>query len=100
MAEFNLTLGDVVRIADDAPVARGEIAYVYDTYPDFEDDTQLGVSLITETGDDTGGWSKQEQLEFLEPLGHSGWDYEFHNVIQLEEDFKNGVFNQIFKKYS
>lgn len=98
----NLTLGDMVRIRENSPSGGGERAYVYDTYSDFDMPGEVGVCLITESGNDTGGWSKMEQAQFLEPLPRTyyqggGWDYQFTNVIKLDQDFKAGVFDKVFK---
>lgn len=94
----NLTLGDIVKIKEKSPAGGGELAYVYDTYPDFDIKGEVGVSLITESGRDTGGWSKEEQGQFLEYVSRADWDYEFTNVIQLDRDFQEGVFDRVFKK--
>lgn len=94
----NLTLGDMVIIKPHSPSGSGERAYVYDTYPDFDEKGELGVCLITETGNDTGGWSKAEQAQFLDPLPRPGWDYNFTNVIKLDRDFRDGIFDRVFKK--
>jgi len=91
-----LTLGDMIWIKTRAPQG-GERGYVYETYPDFDEKAKIGVSIITETGRDTGGWSWDEQKMFLESLERPGWDYEFKNVIQLDRDFQDGVFNRVFK---
>lgn len=94
-----LTLGDVVYVREGAPMG-GEKAYVYDTYPDFDDKTKLGVSLITESGRDTGGWSWEEQKQWLTYIGRSAMgDYQFENVIKLSQDFQNGVFARAFKTH-
>ncbi len=93
----NLTLGDVVLIKPKSPLGGGQLAYVYDTYQDFDDKNERGVSLITEDGNNTGGWSKQEQEQYLEYARHSDFKYEFQNVIKLDQDFRGGVFNIVFK---
>jgi hypothetical protein len=93
-----LTVGDLVYIREGAPMG-GEKAYVYDTYQDFDDKSKLGVSLITETGRDTGGWSWEEQKQWLTYIGRSAMgDYQFQNVIKLEQDFREGVFGEAFRK--
>lgn len=100
--ENRLTGGDLVLIHQNSPAAGGERAYVYETYPDFDEKGELGVSLITESGRDTGGWSRKEQRKFLTLLPRTyyhgtGWDYTFKNVSQLAEDFRTGVFDKVFK---
>lgn len=94
----NLTLGDIVKIKEKSPSGGGELAYVYETYSDFDQAGELGVSLITESGNDTGGWSRKEQEQYLEHIRCSGWDYEFKNVLKLDQDFRTGIFNKVFKK--
>jgi len=91
-----LTLGSLARIKENSQTGSGELAYVYDTYSDFDQAGKVGVCLITQSGNDTGGWSKEEQDMFLEVIGHTGWDYQFKNVIQLDRDFKDGIFTKIF----
>ena len=94
----NLKVGDIVFIKPDSPSGGGHLAYVYDTYQDFDGSSELGVSLITEDGNDTGGWSKEEQGQYLEYARSSGLDYEFKNVIKLDQDFQSGYFNRAFQK--
>lgn len=91
-----LEVGDMVKIADGAPMG-GELAYVYDTYEDFDDKSERGVSLITQTGNDTGGWSREEQEQWLTFVAKTGIPYTFRNVIALAEDFRNGAFRHVFK---
>ena len=98
MNQTNITLGDLVRIKEKSPAGGGELAYVYDTYADFDEKGEVGISLITESGHDTGGWSRAEQLQYIEYVSRVGWDYEFKNVIQLDHDFRDGVFDRAFKK--
>lgn len=93
-----LKIGNLVRIKGDSPVGPA-IAFVYDTYQDFDDKSQTGVSLITKEGRDTGGWSKEEQDKYLEFIEDSGCIYKFRNVIQLDRDFNDGIFNSVFAKF-
>ena len=93
----NLTIGDIVLIKPKSPSGGGQLAYVYDTYADFDLAGERGVSLITEDGNDTGGWSKKEQEQFLEYARYSGFGYAFENVMKLDRDFQNGVFDKVFK---
>ena len=93
----NLRVGDVVRIWKDAPMDGGKIAYVYATYLDFNDRSKVGVQLISEDGNDSGGWSHEEQQKFLTYEYTSSYEYHFTNVIKLDQDFRNGLFNQVFK---
>lgn len=92
-----LEVGDMVRIADNAPMG-GELAYVYDTYEDFDEKGERGVSLITQTGNDTGGWSRAEQEQWLTFVAKTGIPYTFRNVIALSEDFRSGAFKHAFNR--
>lgn len=87
-------IGDLVKIADNAPMG-GENAFVYEVYDDFDEKGQKGVSLITESGRDTGGWSREEQRRWLTLVKRTNFYYSFKNVIQLAEDFRNGVFDRV-----
>lgn len=91
-----LQVGDLVRIADGAPMG-GEKAYVYEIYEDFDTKQMEGASLITESGRDTGGWSREEQKQWLTLLGKSGVVYHFENVIRLSADFQEGYFTEAFR---
>lgn len=73
----------------------GTRAYVYDIYS-LGEGRWNGVSLITENGVDLGGFSEREQVDFLECIGRTEYRYRFINIMQLGEDFKNGVFNSVF----
>lgn len=94
-----LHVGYLVRIVDEAPMG-GEIAYVYEIYQDFDDKTKRGVSLITATGRDTGGWSYAEQQKWLKPMYDTRHPYTFENVTRLAEDYRNGYFNTVFSRDS
>lgn len=88
-----LQVGDIVRINDNAPFRHAKkIGFVYETYQDFDEPNEFGVQIILEDGEDTGGWSREEQKKFIEFVKSSGIDYEFKNVIRVAEDFRNGVF--------
>lgn len=89
-------VGDLVRIAAEAPAGGGELAYVYETYKDFDEAGALGISLLTESGGDTGGWSAAEQRQWVRFERASGMPYEFRNVGQLAQDFRDGRFTQAF----
>src|SRR5574343_826814 len=87
-------VGDLVKrkqITLDEPI--GTIGYVYEEYQ-FGD--HHGVSVITENGVDTGGWSIDEQEIFLEFYKHTSFIYRFENVINLDRDYENGIFNEVF----
>lgn len=73
----------------------GVVAYVYEHYS-IDNDTTQGISLITQNGVDLGGFSLQEQYDYLEYYGDTGQVYTFSNVTQLKIDWDKGVFKMIF----
>jgi len=93
-----ITNGDIVRLALDAPRWGGQLGYVYTTYPDYDQSGEIGVQIILKDGEDTGGWSREEQKKWVEHVRCSGFDYQFTNVIKLDRDYAAGVFNQVFGK--
>ena len=61
----------------------GTLCYVYEEYNN-------GVSVITQSGVDLGGFSGHE-LNYLEFVKESGFLYPFKNVMQLDWDFKEKI---------
>ncbi len=57
-----------------------------------------GVSIIFENGK-SDGFSSEEQKEILVPIGISEdlLNYKFENVGKVNEDFRKGIFNVVFK---
>lgn len=92
-----LQVGDIVSIAN-CP-HEGAIAMVYEVYVDFDDRTKKAVSLITSYGRDLGGWSMRDQKDFLKLAARTNFDYRFKNVLQLSEDYRNGLFGMYFQQY-
>jgi len=89
--------GDLVRIKRSFIGSKPNcLGYVYDTYPDFDDSSKTGVSIITDDGIDLGGFSYREQKEFLEFVSHTDLLYNFKNVIKLSNDFDEGYFKDVF----
>lgn len=91
-----MNVGDIVDLNTsfmDEPV--GTLAFVYDTYADF-DGRGRGVCIITQNGVDIGGFSVEDQFNFLTFRKHSGVEYQFTNVIQLGRDFMDGKFKGAF----
>lgn len=72
----------------------GTICYVYENY---DSPGLSGVSLLTQNGLDLGGFSIEEQGEYLEYYGDTGKVYDFRNVGQLSFDIRNGVFDFFLK---
>ena len=78
--------GDIVRVTSSfLNEPKNVLAYVYDEYSISGNDH--GVSIITENGCDLGGFSEDEQEQYLEFVRKSGHTYDFRNVIQLDWDF-------------
>lgn len=77
----------------------GSIGYVYDEYPDFEDNEETGVCVIFQNGEYCG-FSKGEADAFLELVGHEKKyeDYNFKTVIFLSADFVGGFWKWPWKK--
>lgn len=55
-------------------------------------------SIIFENGS-YDGFSPDEQTQMLVKIGHDYEvaNYQFNNVMQLSQDFKNGKFDTVFK---
>ena len=72
----------------------GAIGVVYDTYDDFTHSNKRGVAIIFENGEHDG-FSFDEQCSFLTIVGNRGLNYEyhFHNVMKLSQDYINCIFN-------
>lgn len=86
-------LGDVVRVKAqfcDSPA--NSRAVVYELYEGG------GISLITEGGDDLGGFSLEDQADYVELLYHvDGFAYEFRSCSYLMRDWRAGVFSGVFR---
>lgn len=92
-----LEVGDVVRI--ETGPDEGQLAIVYETYPDFADKSKCGVSIITEDNRDLGGWSFEEQGNHLEVVYRSGFEYEFKNHSEMRFNALSGMFRDVFAAY-
>lgn len=93
MIKKSFTQGDLVRLPKQWD---NELAFVYELYKDFDDPSKYGVSVITETGRDLGGFSYKEQQQHLSLVARTGQEYPFMNVMQLAVDFKQGMFADVF----
>lgn len=91
-----LNAGDLVMVTVSFLGNEPQRAFVYETYQDFDSDSENGVSLILENGTNLGGFSREEQVEYLEFIKSTRINYEFNNVIQLGNDFDKGVFKEAF----
>lgn len=94
-----LSVGDIVVIKrrDFMGEPAGTHAYVYDVYPDFDHEGELGASVITENGKDLGGFSIEEQYLYIKDPVPSGYQYKFSNVIKLDQEFET-LIKPLFKK--
>ena len=90
------SVGDIVKLK--MPIMgepTGTKAFVYEEYRLDGN----GVSLITENGEDLGGFSEEEQKDFLEKVGKSDLDYRFISVLRLADDFDKGYFAEAFAEF-
>jgi len=74
------------------------IGVCYQKYPDFDFFGEEGLSIIFPNGN-YAGFSFEERVhmvEFIRIEESLKW-YVFTNVIQLSEDFRNGIFNEGFR---
>jgi len=94
----DLKLGDIVmlRLREFLGEEPGTFAYIYESYPDFDHPELLGYSIITENGVNLGGFSADEASMFLVDPVESGFEYEFKNVIKLDQDFET-LIKHLFK---
>ncbi len=51
----------------------------------FDDPANAGVSIILKDGKDLGGFSYEEQQEYLDFISDTAFMYEFKNVVKLYE---------------
>ena len=97
MKKNNYMVGDIVKVnVSFLGEPSGVVAYVYDIYQDFNDKNVNGISIITENGTDLGGFSYDEQKEYLSFVKHTNFHYPFKNVIQLDRDFDK-LIKPLFK---
>ena len=75
------------------------VGVVYDEYY-LSDKAGKGVSVIFPNGN-YDGFSVEEQISFLREVGYCPGlaDYQFTNVIKLSQDFRNGVFQNVWKSF-
>lgn len=71
----------------------GTVCYVYEAYMIGR---EAGVSLITQNGVDLGGFSTQEQAQFLIHVYDTDFYYTFRSVTWLAADFNQGFFDSVF----
>jgi hypothetical protein len=93
MSDKIFQLGDLAQLPTQWNSERG---LVYELYTDLDDDTKKGISIITESGRDLGGFSYAEQQTFLELIKSTNFEYDFQNVIQLDRDFNSEIFKEAF----
>lgn len=93
----NMKVGDIVKVTSSfMGEPANTLAYVYEKYQLGGDEP--GISLITENGVDLGGFSAEEQSQWVTFVKHSGFYYQFKNVLQLDRDWSAGVFSGVFGK--
>lgn len=92
---LELVVGDVVMLYRGFINAdAGTFAIIYELYTDFTNSEFNGVSIITEKGEDLGGFSFSDQVEYLEFIRHTDLQYNFISCMKLADDFRKGVFKQ------
>lgn len=94
MSDKTFTQGDIVQLPKQWD---NELGFVYELYTDFDDPSKYGVSILTESGRDLGGFSYNEQQQYLELVARTGQEYPFKNVIQLGRDYLDGKFGEAFE---
>jgi hypothetical protein len=86
--KIKYAIGDIVRVTSSfLGTPANELAYIYDVYG-TEGSDYYGVCVITRDGTDLGGFSQDEQEDYLEFVKKSGYIYQFKNVIQLDREFE------------
>ena len=94
MSNTKYEVGDVVKLKTPClGNEAGAIGYVFHTYQLVENDNGIQVIFINGNYD---GFSEHEQEEFLERLGPTTLDYNFKNVIKVNEDYNDGYFIEAF----
>jgi hypothetical protein len=93
-------IGDIVSLKTSCLFnTAGTLGVVYEQYEDFDYPDELGISVIFENGA-YDGFSFDEQKVFLQLEGSAKEEeilnYQFTNVLQVEKDFRNGLWNCIF----
>lgn len=71
----------------------GTVGYVFDEYPDFDNNNELGVQIILSTSFYCG-FSIEEQNKYLRCLSIDPRYslYEFKNVLQVYRDYQAGYW--------
>ena len=93
-----MIVGTIIKLKreclDNPPQTKGVCYEVYN-----RGNGEEGASIIFENGK-SDGFSPEEQKEILVPIGISEdlINYKFENVGKVNEDFRKGVFNIVFKR--
>lgn len=76
----------------------GTKGLVIETYPDFDDNKKLGITVLFPNGN-LDGFSIREQRDYLEivNLDERYADYIFKSVVSTSVEFRNGFFDSVFK---
>jgi len=101
---MKLNVGDVITL--EVPLLGNSVGargVVYNTYTDFEDDTERGTSIIFENGEYDGFSIKEQDIYLREadvqyiPFYIRG--YRFTNVMKLSKDYDGGFFDEILNQH-
>lgn len=97
-----LVVGNVVRVRGHANSKitflgepKNSLAYVYEVY---QLGRERGVSVITESGCDLGGFSPDEQEDYLVYVSTIDFKYDFRSVSWLDHDWKKGLFRPFLEE--
>ena len=98
----DLNVGDVVRIKGHENrdttflgEPKNSLGYVYEVYHLGK---ERGVSIITESGCDLGGFSPDEISDHLVYVSTIDFKYDFRSVSWLFQDWKKGKFYPFIKE--
>lgn len=90
-----LEVGDLIQLRTPwGNTPAGSRCLVYEIYKIGE---SLGVSLISEDGNDLGGFNQVEQGKYLILLKRTGFKYTFKSVNELSSDYDYGMFDKAFE---
>jgi hypothetical protein len=90
-----INIGTLVKL--NVPCLGNSIDTLGICYENYNIGYDQGVSIIFENGN-YDGFSEQEQKDFLTIIKHTNFQYNFTNVIQLNKDFDNGIFDILKRK--
>ncbi|WKN46492.1 DUF6166 domain-containing protein [Tunicatimonas pelagia] len=91
--EHSFRVGDLVAV-DRRFNPEGGVGYIYQEYEGSHG--QRGVSLLLANQKELGGFSFDEQQDYLTFIEHRSPVYQFRNIAQLYRDVREGWFEETF----